>query len=229
MTDLYQWVAAVRTSALPSYARHILLNLATYMDKAGGSCFPSTRRQALDTGLQRATVEKYLKIALQEGFLSAHKRDRAGQGWKGNSYQAILPAAPAEGGLPHEPPLIGKQPERLQQGGLPHEPNVAHPIGLNYPLNYPRERPALLVNESPMSPAPAALTELYWQGDIIRLNKRDYLAWLEIADGNDDALHAFLREEDTWRAQNRPGQEWFMGVKTKLGKKFTKVNGPSIR
>jgi DNA-binding transcriptional MocR family regulator len=68
---LLRWRNAVRDDPrLSSIAKHVALNLSTYM-RADGSCFPSVRRQALDTGRDRRTVQKALRELEEHGAMSS--------------------------------------------------------------------------------------------------------------------------------------------------------------
>lgn len=105
------WMRAVRDSDLESTMKHVLLTLGTRMDPDGGSCYPSTRTLAADTGLSRRTVEKHLRSAEERGWLRRERAGHSGQGWRRNRYVPVTPTVgkqllhlPAERGESVSPP-----------------------------------------------------------------------------------------------------------------------------
>jgi hypothetical protein len=61
------------------------------MDENGGSCFPSTRKLAEETGLSERTICTHLEIAENEGWIKKMQQGLTGQRWKRHSYQALIP------------------------------------------------------------------------------------------------------------------------------------------
>jgi DNA-binding transcriptional MocR family regulator len=147
--DLFQWRTAVVSEAGPAspITRHVLLTLSLHMDKAGGSCFPSTRTLAAETALSRRAVEMHLATAEAAGWIRRTERRGTGQGWRRMAYTARLPQnvvkdVPHEGGAPRSPRTPkGGAPDspRRAEGGEPHAQKVAHHVPLSTSVNSPEE------------------------------------------------------------------------------------------
>jgi Helix-turn-helix domain len=84
---LIQWRDALTASALSPPARHVGHVLTTHMNRQGGSCFPSTRLLAAETGYAPNTVAAAINELESEGFV----RVARGGGRRPNQYQAVLP------------------------------------------------------------------------------------------------------------------------------------------
>lgn len=108
----------------PAPVRHLCLVLARHMIK-GPSCFPSSRLLAIETGMSRNTVDRYLEAAVSQGWLTrrATPAPNDGRGWRGMEYTVALPDA----GSTSEPaPLVvgGSEvgPRPKQERGAPVGP-----------------------------------------------------------------------------------------------------------
>ena len=85
------WRRAVRDDpSLGANAKHVALTLATYMDAAGGSCFPGVEEVTLKTGRGRRTVQYGLRELERAGYLCVDLHRGRGHT---NSYQATFPGA----------------------------------------------------------------------------------------------------------------------------------------
>lgn len=73
--------------------RHVLLVLSLHMDKDGGSCFPSERLLAEETGLSERSVGQHLEVAAREGWVCRQQRGST-KGWRQWHYLASIPDAP---------------------------------------------------------------------------------------------------------------------------------------
>ena len=93
LSPLFTWRSAIASEHGPkdSTTRHVLLTLSLHMNEKGGSCYPSTRTLADETGLTRRTVEKHLAKAHKQGWLSKKRHGLSGQRWKRNEYAAQIP------------------------------------------------------------------------------------------------------------------------------------------
>lgn len=89
----YTWRQAIQKSKLPSTTKHVLLNLACYINDAGQAAFPSIDAQAADTGLSRRAVITHLK-SVEGRWLSVTKHGYGGQKWARNEYLPRLPDEP---------------------------------------------------------------------------------------------------------------------------------------
>lgn len=67
---------------------------------------------------------------------------------------------------------------------------------------------------------------LWWQGEVIRLNRKDYTAWLALYGGTDDQFMAWLKNRDDWMAGQAPEvrKNWFISTKKYLEKLKTGEN-----
>lgn len=123
---LFQWRKAIVSKDGPKswMIRFVLGFLSFHMDKDGGSCYPSTRTLAIETGLSRRTVETYLKKAESEGWIKKEFAGLSGQGWKRHKYTPLIPEKVAhvmshvtqKGGEPHA------------KGGEPDDIKVAQDV-----------------------------------------------------------------------------------------------------
>lgn len=90
--EVWSWRRAVQKSGLKSTTKHVLLNLAVYMNDAGEGCYPSVREQADDASLSPKTVCEHIEFAVTAGFLEKAVVGYSGQGWAKNGYKATVPA-----------------------------------------------------------------------------------------------------------------------------------------
>lgn len=134
MVDRFSWQRLVASDKGPksSTRRHVLLTLSLHMDQTGGSCFPSERTVAVETGLSRRAVNTHLAGAADEGWIERGVRGQSGQGWRQYEYQATLPDGIAfEGGEPDSPRCLeGEEPRspRHEKGGEPDDINVGNEV-----------------------------------------------------------------------------------------------------
>ena len=89
---LYEWQKMIVSKFGPgSTTRLVLLALSLHMEADGGSCRPSVRLLAQDTGLNKDTVSKHLTLADKDGWIERQERAVEGRAWRRNEYQATLP------------------------------------------------------------------------------------------------------------------------------------------
>lgn len=92
MRPLMSWRKAISVSDLEPTTRHVALTLSLHMNESGGSCFPSQKTLAAETGLARSTVNSHLGKLLDAGFLMIGHRRRESDGRQSsNEYQAAIP------------------------------------------------------------------------------------------------------------------------------------------
>lgn len=112
---MVRWRSVVASEHGPErpMTRHVLLTLALHMDAEGGSCYPSSRLLANETGMCRRTVEKHLRAAVADGWIRREPRG-TGRAWRRMVYH---PAIPADVGnlIPHDD----------REGGVPDSPRPA--------------------------------------------------------------------------------------------------------
>jgi hypothetical protein len=84
---LFTWRSAIAESNLPPVCRHVLLALSLHMNERGGSCWPSTTTIAKETGLNRATVIRQIKVARDNGWLLITQS----KGRTSNQYESAVP------------------------------------------------------------------------------------------------------------------------------------------
>jgi len=63
-----------RMAELSVYAHGIYSYLVRVQNRATGACFPSLKKIAKATGLDKKTVIKYLRVLQREGLIKKHKR-----------------------------------------------------------------------------------------------------------------------------------------------------------
>jgi len=95
---LFQWRKMIASESGPQpTTRHILLTLSIHMNEAGGSCYPSIRTLAGETGLSTRTICTHLEAAERGGWISRRMRQpgneggRSGQGWRRHQYSLSFP------------------------------------------------------------------------------------------------------------------------------------------
>lgn len=89
--QVWSWRHAIQKSSIPSTTKLVLFNLSVYMNDAGEGCYPSTQKQAEDTGLSERSICTHLDLAEQHGFISVKKHGYGGQKWARNEYFAQYP------------------------------------------------------------------------------------------------------------------------------------------
>lgn len=127
LSPLFTWRSAVSSEDGPesSTTRHVLLALSLYMNQKGGSCFPSTRTLADETGLSRRTVEEHLRRAADNGWIKKTPPRRAEDGtYEPAEYTASVPGEPLSPG-PGESDTRPGESDNIDQGKqLPHSTSV---------------------------------------------------------------------------------------------------------
>lgn len=108
LRPLFTWRSAVVESDLSPTTRHVLLTLSLHMNERGGSCFPSTRLLARETGLSRRSVETHLGAAVEASWLDRQQREKRSDGrFTGYTYRAVVPRGNLlptdQGNVEHEP------------------------------------------------------------------------------------------------------------------------------
>jgi hypothetical protein len=93
--------------------------LADYADANGGSCYPSVRRLAYDTGLHERTVQRALSAIESRGLL---RRDARGGRGRATEYDLICPPKPAGKG---DTPPAGEAVENVVKGDSWFQQRVA--------------------------------------------------------------------------------------------------------
>ena len=78
-------------NGLPSTTKLVLATLSLHMNKDGGSCFPSIRHLSDRSSLSEKAVCKHIKEAEKDGWIFRRDRITTGKGWRGKSYQAVIP------------------------------------------------------------------------------------------------------------------------------------------
>lgn len=88
---IWSWRHAIQKADLPSTTKLVLFNLSVHMNDAGESCYPSTGKQAQDTGLSERSVCTHLDKAADAGFIEKKRHGYGGQKWARNEYFATYP------------------------------------------------------------------------------------------------------------------------------------------
>lgn len=129
LRPLFTWRSAVVESDLSPTTRHVLLTLSLHMNERGGSCFPSTRLLARETGLSRRSVETHLGAAVEASWLDRQQREKRSDGrFTGYTYRAVVPHGNLlptdQGNVVHEP----WEPDDTNQGKeVPRSTSVNSP------------------------------------------------------------------------------------------------------
>jgi hypothetical protein len=105
----YIWRDWVKSEAGPPSptTRHVLVTLSDYMNKDGGSCFPTIKRLAKETNRSEKTVKTHLALAVSKGWIFRYTHMGEGQAWRNYGYIANPKVVFGldEGGVPVTPRL----------------------------------------------------------------------------------------------------------------------------
>ena len=82
----YELLEKVYKSNLPSRAKQIMFYLIN-RSNAEGTCFPSVRTIASDCGISERTIQRTMKVLLEEGFVIKENRYRDNGGQSSNLYK----------------------------------------------------------------------------------------------------------------------------------------------
>ena len=91
LSEFFTWRTAILHSDLHASCRLTLLVLSCHMNEVGGSCFPSIKTLATETGMERKAVMRAIRHAIDKGWLSKEQGRLSGQKWRQNFYTAQLP------------------------------------------------------------------------------------------------------------------------------------------
>jgi hypothetical protein len=88
----YEWERVIKALPLPSSAKHVALNAATYADNKGGGVYPGNERTVADTGLSLATVKRAYKLLRDVGLLDRIvEASRVGKRGIADEYRLAIP------------------------------------------------------------------------------------------------------------------------------------------
>ncbi|EOR25257.1 putative transcriptional regulator [Clostridium sartagoforme AAU1] len=79
----------VYKSNLPSRAKQVMFYLINRAN-AEGTCFPSVKTIASDCGVTERTIQRTMKILMEEGFVAKEERYRDNGGQTSNLYKLII-------------------------------------------------------------------------------------------------------------------------------------------
>jgi DNA-binding transcriptional ArsR family regulator len=222
MNKVLAWRKAIQASALPSTAKLVLLNLSIHMNDEGG-CFPSTARQAKDTGLSERAVCTHLERAEKAGYIDKRLRGYSGKRWKKNEYKALIPEGTERCSVAQtDNQMQGTEPRSAanHQGTEPDDTKALNHVQSNSPLN-----------STEKETIPKLSDEYFYAGQVIRLNERDFMKWKGITGISTEALAETLDSRDTWLAgqpENRR-RAWFLSTERYLIKEFHTHNTKEVR
>jgi hypothetical protein len=74
LSPLFSWRGAIVLSDLPSQTRLVALVLSLHMNERGGSCFPTQRTLATESGLSPRQVRRHLKVLAEHQWLTIDNR-----------------------------------------------------------------------------------------------------------------------------------------------------------
>jgi hypothetical protein len=88
----YEWERTVKALPLPSWAKHVGLNLATYVDADGGGAFPGVERTVADTGLSDSSARRAYKLLRDVGLIvRTFEGARSGRRGTADVYRLAIP------------------------------------------------------------------------------------------------------------------------------------------
>ncbi len=88
----YEWERVIRALPLPSAAKHVALNAATYADAKGAQVYPGNERTVADTGLSLSTVKRSYRVLREVGLLvRVVEGSRMGRRGVADEYRLSIP------------------------------------------------------------------------------------------------------------------------------------------
>lgn len=151
---VWQWRRAIGESDLHATTRDILRLLSEFMDRDGGSCFPTIADIAAKSGRDEKTISRHLKMAELKGWLEIQTGIFSGQRWRNQSYLAAFPAG-------QKLPEFSPEAEGIVGGKHPE------------PWGQDNTSPYTSTNTSPENAGGRVLT----RNERLRIN-REFLRWL---------------------------------------------------
>jgi len=89
----YEWERVIKALPLPSAAKHVALNAATYADADGSGIYPGNERTVADTGLSDSTVRRAYRLLRHVGLLDrVVEASRVGRRGVADEYRLAIPA-----------------------------------------------------------------------------------------------------------------------------------------
>lgn len=140
--NVWSWQQAIQKSRLSSTTKLVLFNLSCYINAVGEGCYPSTKRQAAETGLSERSICTHLAIAKEQGFIEIKKHGFAGQEWARNEYYVTFPKGTELGSARHEKAL-----NVVPKGTEPDDKKALKEVQSNIPVNIPENYPVWLPYE----------------------------------------------------------------------------------
>jgi hypothetical protein len=114
----YEWERVIRALPLPSTAKLVAYNAATYADADGAGIFPGNERTVADTGLSLATVKRSYKLLRDVGLLDrVLHASRVGRAGVADEYRMAIPEDVLQRVVNAQPGLTesrGSHPTRAQ-------------------------------------------------------------------------------------------------------------------
>lgn len=135
----WSWGQAIQAADIQPTTKLILFNLAVHMNGIGEGCYPSTKKQAADTGLSERCVCTHLELACQAGFLKKQAHGYSGQGWKRNEYIACFPES--KKGTEPDDKLEQKALNLTTEGTERSDKKALNVVQSNLPENKPENKP----------------------------------------------------------------------------------------
>lgn len=115
MSRHFSWQGAVTKSDLAASTKLVLLVIGTYMNQHGEGAFPSYKKLASDTSLNRVTVIRHVELAVELGWLTKRSRVRVSEASgrleaDSNTYLISFPvvAQDYQGSSAGQPPLVAE-------------------------------------------------------------------------------------------------------------------------
>lgn len=130
-SNRFAWERAVKASKLPAMTRLVLLTLATEMDNETRQASVTNAAIAEAAGMSERSVYKYLKVAIEAGWVTRLQRGHHVEGRRAvpSTYVGLFPEPtgstlpvgdganpqPVSGSVPSQPERGGSQPERARK------------------------------------------------------------------------------------------------------------------
>ena len=127
---VWSWRNLIQKAEIPSTTKLVMFNLSCYMNDTGEGCYPSTKRQASDTGLSERAVCTHISKAKEYGLIEVVRHGFGGQKWSRNEYMAKYPEGTELGSAPYNEKALNL----MQEGTEPDDIKALNDVQSNSPV-----------------------------------------------------------------------------------------------
>lgn len=216
MPITFEWRKAIQASALDATTKLVLYNLSIHMAADGTRCWPSTVRQAKDTGLSQRTVCTHLAKAVETGFLKKKLRGNRGQAWKSHEYTPTFPRATEIVSAPLEKGTEARSAPINDQATEPNVPEELKEVQPNNTNNNPFNNSGSIGHAASLVVRGIEKRHAFsgkpFNGEVIQFDEESFNLLFQkySLDGNEGRFRRMLINRDQWYSTQpwRIKQNW---------------------